>query len=100
MISHLYKHSRSLESDLARLKEDQKKYSVTYENQIEEQKISTSEFRKAMKALDNEKSVLSAAVEARDSKLIKMEKLKQEFEKLKEQETESNKLRSQVVRRK
>lgn len=89
-----------MESDLARLKEDQKKYSVTYENQIEEQKISTSEFRKAMKALDNEKSVLSAAVEARDSKLIKMEKLKQDFEKLKEQETESNKLRSQVVRRK
>ena len=67
---------------------------------IEEQKISTSEFRKAMKALDNEKSVLSAAVEARDSKLIKMEKLKQDFETLKEQETESNKLRSQVVRRK
>ena len=100
MISHLYKNSRSLESDLARLKEDQKKHSVTYENQIEEQKISTSEFRKAMKALDNEKSVLSAAVEARDSKLIKMEKLKQDFETLREQETESNKLRSQVVRRK
>jgi hypothetical protein len=88
---------RSLESDLARLKEDQIKRSAAYEKQIYDHKDSVGEYQKLIKSLGNEKAVLSAAVEARDSKLIRMDELKQEVHSLKEQVVKDRKVQTQMV---
>ncbi len=90
---------RSLESDLRRSKKDQSEHHTAFEKQIEEHKTSVAEYKKTIKALNNEKSVLSAAIEARDSKLTKMEKLKKEILSLQKQVEENHKLKNQVVRR-
>jgi predicted nuclease with TOPRIM domain len=89
---------RSLESDLSRSKDDQAKHSAAYEKRKQEHNVSVSEYKRAIKSLDNEKSVLSAAVEARDSKLTKMEKLKKEIQSLKRQVEDSRNLKNQMVR--
>ena len=88
---------RSLESDLTRLKEDQIKRSAAYEKQIHDHKDSVGEYQKLIKSLGNEKAVLSAAVEARDSKLIRMDELKQEVHSLKEQVVKDRKVQTQMV---
>lgn len=88
---------RSLESDLARLKEDQIKRSTAYEKQIRDHKDSDGDYQKLIKSLGNEKAVLSAAVEARDSKLIRMDELKQEVHSLKEKVEKDRKVQSQMV---
>jgi len=88
---------RSLESDLARLKEDRVKHAAAYERRIEEHADDVGDYKKVIKSLSNEKAVLSAAVEARDSKLGRMEELKQEVQSLKQQVGESRNLQSQTV---
>ena len=86
-----------MESDLVRIKEDQAKHCAKYEKRIHEHEDSVSEYKKLIKSLGNEKAVLSAAVEARDSKLLKMEALKKEFQNMKQEFDENRNLRSQIV---
>eukprot|EP00979_Chaetoceros_neogracilis_P006254 scaffold1262_cov206-Chaetoceros_neogracile.AAC.8 len=86
----------TLESDLVRLKEDQIKHSAAYKKKIEEHKHSDCEYDRLIKSLGNEKAVLSGAVEARDSKLTKMDELKNEVQSLKEQTKQDRKLQIQL----
>eukprot|EP01083_Nonionella_stella_P298962 1014552_1 len=67
---------QSRESDISRLKEDQVKYSEEYKNGIKKYEDAATDFDKHIKSLQNEKAVLSAAVEARDNKLNRMSALK------------------------
>jgi hypothetical protein len=80
-----------------RLKEDQIKHSAAYKKKIEEHKHSDCEYDRLIKSLGNEKAVLSGAVEARDSKLTKMDELKNEVQSLKEQTKQDRKLQIQLV---
>lgn len=68
-----------------------------YESRCKDQGVISLEHDKALKSLANEKAVLSAAVEARDSKLTRMSDLQKENEKLKREVQDGKFVRNQLV---
>ena len=64
---------------------------------ISEHKDETTEYGKTIKSLQNEKAVLSAAVEARDSKLSKMTELRHTVDDLVNEVKQGELLREKLV---
>ena len=68
---------------MARVKGDYVLRSKEYESKLKDQGTLSMEHDKALKSLANEKAVLVAAIEARDSKLSRMSDLQNEVDMLK-----------------
>ena len=71
------KRQETHETVLARVKGDYTTRFTDLEQQILSFEERAQEYEKSMKALENEKAVMSAGIEARDSKLLKMSELRQ-----------------------
>jgi len=67
------KRYQTLEDQLDRAKKDVQSQRMEYEERLSLKQTQAQDFDKSMKALENEKAVLAAAVEARDGKLESME---------------------------
>jgi translation initiation factor 2B subunit (eIF-2B alpha/beta/delta family) len=87
-----------LESDLLRSKDDQSKRCADYEKIIQEHSIALGEYKKTTKSLENEKSVLSAAIEARDCKLTNLEKMKKQIKNFEREVEDYRQLKIEMVR--
>jgi chromosome segregation ATPase len=83
-------------ASVIRLQGDQSRRMVTFENKLSTQTEKITELEKANRNLQNEKAVLAAAVEARESKLGKMGELQESFEKLSEQVAQTEALRTEL----
>lgn len=88
---------RTQEADYKILKGDSTKHVSSLEARIQGQAEKMSEMEKIIRSLQNEKAVLSAAVDARDSKLVKMEDLQTSVHSLTAEVTKGDVLRSQLV---
>jgi hypothetical protein len=86
----------SHEASVIRLQGDQSIRLSTFENKLLTQTDKITELEKANRNLQNEKAVLAAAVEARESKLGKMGELQESFEKLSIQVAQTETLRMEL----
>jgi chromosome segregation ATPase len=87
---------RNLSESLEAEKNVKESYRTKLDDRSKQLEVSKLEFEKTIRSLENEKAVLTAAVEARDRKLDIFKELKHEVEslkqKLQEKEKECNKL--------
>jgi len=72
---------------------------ASLERELKAKKEAEVEHEKMVKSLENEKSVLSAAVAAREGKLIAMSELQKQTELLSKQVEERDLLKRDLVRR-
>jgi len=100
---NLQQSLRLAEKRVSSYEEAQRKLKIDYENKAEvaastmsAQSLKIAELKKTVRNLQNEKAVLSAAVEARESKLGKMEALQRSFDKLSVKIAENESLREQI----
>ena len=84
------------DDSLRRLKGDHAVQSESFENRIKSQSERIVELEKNVRSLQNEKAVLSAAVEARDSKLSKMAELQTAVENLSEKVSKGDSVKLQL----
>ncbi len=89
--------NRSLESDIERLKKDLKKHEQEATKKLEEREHQAHEHTKLIKSLENEKAVLSAAVEARDSKLTQMSTKLDEMKNLRQKVLDGEKAQHELT---
>ena len=87
---------QSQEAKASRMREDHLLHVSSLENRITSQSGKIAELEKANRILQNEKAVLAAAVEARESKLVKMGELQSSFKELSETVQQQDKLRVQL----
>jgi chromosome segregation ATPase len=87
---------KTAQANVIRLQGEQSMRMSTFETKILTQTEKITELEKANRNLQNEKAVLAAAVEARDSKLGKMGELQGSFEKLSEQVAQTDVLRMEL----
>ena len=83
-------------ANLQKIKDDHGLHTSSLENRIMSQSEKIADVEKSARSLQNEKAVLSAAVEARESKLVKMGELQTSFEELSEKVADHNKLRNEL----
>jgi len=81
---------------IRRLKGDNTKHVASLDNQVASQSEKIVELEKSVRALQNEKAVLSAAVEARDSKLAKMGDLQTAVDKLSQKVSKGDSLKTEL----
>jgi hypothetical protein len=84
------------EAKLVRLKGEHNLHSSTLEHRIMSQSEKIADLEKANRTLQNEKAVLSAAVEARESKLVRMGELRNSFDKLSKKVAQHDALRIEL----
>lgn len=87
---------KSHEAKILRLEGDHAQKISLMEARIESQKCKISELEKANRSLQNEKAVLQATVEARESKLTRMAELQSSFEELSIKVAQHDALRSEL----
>lgn len=76
---------RAKDAEISCIKKENLEHVASLESEMSKQSDKISELEKANRALQNEKAVLSAAVEARESKLEKMGDLQSSFDEMTEQ---------------
>eukprot|EP00934_Nitzschia_sp_Nitz4_P008619 Nitzschia sp. Nitz4//scaffold4_size323378//306915//309716//NITZ4_000716-RA/size323378-processed-gene-0.392-mRNA-1//-1//CDS//3329553567//8609//frame0 len=75
-------HSKNQENKIQRMEDEHKIQVSILEDRLQQQSTRILELEKANKALQNEKAVVQAAVDAREAKLTKMGELQASFEEL------------------
>mmetsp|Transcript_2709 Transcript_2709/g.4024 ORF Transcript_2709/g.4024 Transcript_2709/m.4024 type:complete len:964 (+) Transcript_2709:87-2978(+) len=91
------KRIETLEADLTSTKRDYSANISTLENRITAQSEKILELEKGTRSLQNEKAVMTAAVEARDNKLDKMKEMKVAFDELSVKVTKGDSLRFELT---
>lgn len=92
----LFLNCRSLESDLERTKKDYISYQKEAAVVLDEKNDEACEQAKLIKALENEKAVLSAAIEARDGKLAQKSALLDELKDLRQKAQNGERAQSEL----
>lgn len=87
---------KSHEARTLRLEGEHAQKVSVLESRIESQSTKIAELEKANRALQNEKAVLQAAVEARESKLTRMAELQASFDELSTRVAQNDALRSEL----
>lgn len=87
---------QSQEDDMKRMRSDQTKAIESLNKELDSRAASISELEKTVRILQNEKTVLSATVEARDSKLAKMATLQSSLDEMKTEVSKTDELRNQL----
>ena len=90
------KKIQSNEANVEKLKKDHGLHISSLENRIMAQSEKIADLEKANRSAQNEKAVLSAAVEARESKLVKMGELQSSFDKLSQKVAQHDALRVEL----
>ena len=91
------KRQETQEDMMTRVKSDFSLCISDLNNEIKKHVESGQEFEKMIKALENEKAVMSAAIEARDSKLLKMEDLRLEIDDLTRNVEDSESVKTELA---
>lgn len=91
------KRVETLEANEARMEQDHAANISTLEKRITSQSDRISELEKVNRSLQNEKAVITAAVEARDNKLDKMKEMETAFDELSVKVTKGDSLRLELT---
>jgi ribonuclease HIII len=83
---------------LAQVKRDGAMKIAAVENEMKKKLEDQTELEKVIKVLENEKAVMAASIEARDSKLQKMASLQDTVDLLSAQSKKYESVRAQLVR--
>ena len=87
---------QSQEDDFKRVRSDHTKAIEALNREVDARESTISELEKSNRILQNEKAVLTATVEARDSKLSKMSNLQATLEQMKAEVAEADSLRDDI----
>ena len=89
-------YTKSHEARMLRLEGDHARKVAALESRIDSQNSKIADLEKANRSLQNEKAVLQAAIEARESKLTRMAELQSSFDELSSKMAQHNALRSEL----
>ena len=84
---------QSQEDDMKRMRSDHSRAVESLNRELDSRAATIAELEKSLRILQNEKAVLSATVEARDSKLTKMSELQSSLREMKVEVDKTNDLR-------
>eukprot|EP00977_Amphora_coffeiformis_P029142 scaffold39012_cov191-Amphora_coffeaeformis.AAC.1 len=87
---------QSQEDDMKRFRSDQAKAIESLNKELDNRAATILDLEKTVRILQNEKAVLSATVEARDSKLAKMTELQSSLDEMKVEASKTDDLRNQL----
>ena len=90
------KRADASESMIQEMRSTHENSIVSLEEQVSSRDEKIAQLEKTVRTLQNEKAVLSAAVEARDSKLSKLSDLQKSFDRLSEKVEENDSLRKEI----
>ena len=87
---------QSQEDDMKRMRSDQTKAIKSLNRELDSRAATISDLERTVRVLQNEKAVLSATVEARDSKLTKMAELQSTLDEMRSEASKADDLRNQL----